>query len=80
MSDGRQGQFPDDMPPSLLLRRWFYKTYRWTPEDVDKMPLEELTWLPIIETAQSETEQWRAKRAAAASESKPSKPRPIQGF
>jgi hypothetical protein len=42
---------PADMPPDVLIYRWFAATYQWTPAQVDELPLEALIWLPPIEMA-----------------------------
>lgn len=42
------------MPPDIFLKRWFAKTYGWTPQQVDDLSLDELSWLPLIEQAHDE--------------------------
>jgi hypothetical protein len=42
------------MPPDILLKRWFAKTYGWTPRQVDDLSLDELSWLPLVEQAHDE--------------------------
>ena len=70
------------MPPAMLMRRWFYKNYHWTPDVVDRMPLEELNWLPIIETAEGEAADYKFRQQQKSMQHQTStKPqRPIQGF
>lgn len=35
----------------MLTKRWFAKNYGWDPEQVNRLDLEDLTWLPLIEDA-----------------------------
>ena len=35
----------------MLTKRWFAKNYGWDPDQVDRLDLEYLTWLPLIEDA-----------------------------
>jgi hypothetical protein len=35
----------------MLTKRWFAKNYGWDPEQVSRLDLEDLTWLPLIEDA-----------------------------
>lgn len=51
-AEGRQDvPLPDAMPSPMLTYRWFAATYRWTPEQVDALPLDALIWLPAVEMA-----------------------------
>ena len=44
-----------------MLYRKFAKAYQWTPEQVRRLRLDELYWLPVIEDAEAEAiEQIRA--------------------
>lgn len=35
----------------MMTKRWFAKVYKWTPQQVEELTVDELTWLPIIEDA-----------------------------
>ena len=61
------------------MRRWFYKTYNWTPDDVDRMPLEELSWLPVIERAEAEALEFKQRQAQKTS-APVKQDRPIRGY
>jgi len=37
-----------------MLYRKFAKAYQWTPEQVRRLRLDELFWLPVIEDAEAE--------------------------
>lgn len=62
-----QGDFPEDMPPQLLLERWFAEQYGWTPAQVGELSLEQLTWFPIIEQAMDKAREKHTKDATRAS-------------
>lgn len=54
------------MPPRLLLYRWYARMYHFSPEVVDRLPLEALTWFPLIEEAEvaaQEIQQRQERRA-----------------
>ena len=38
----------------MMLYRKFAKAYQWTPEQVRRLRLDELFWLPVIEDAEAE--------------------------
>ena len=38
----------------MMLYRKFAKAYQWTPEQVRRLRLDELDWLPVIEDAEDE--------------------------
>lgn len=61
------------------MRRWFYKVYNWTPDEVDRIPIEELIWLPIIEGADAEAHDYKIRQAQKSSAPVKNK-RPLQGF
>jgi len=35
----------------MMTKRWFAKNYGWDPDQVDRLGIEYLTWLPVIEDA-----------------------------
>ena len=37
----------------MMLYRRFAKAYNWTPDQVRKLRLDELFWLPVIEEAEA---------------------------
>lgn len=55
MTQGRQPNLalPEGMPPIMLTWRWYAKVYGWEPWQVDRLPLEVLTWFPLIEEAEA---------------------------
>ena len=67
------------MPSAMLARRWFYKNYNWTPEVVDRMPLEELFWLPVIESAEAEALDYKYKQMEKSEKPKIQN-KPIRGY
>lgn len=50
-------RLPDDMPRDMMIKRWFAKSYGWTPGQVADLTLEELFWYPIIEDAANVAEE-----------------------
>jgi hypothetical protein len=55
------------MPPEMLTYRFFAKNYRFTPDEVRELYLEEAEWLPLVELAAGEAiriEQAREERMA----------------
>ena len=38
----------------MMLYRKFAKEYQWTPEQVRRLRLDELFWLPVIEDAEAD--------------------------
>jgi hypothetical protein len=64
---GKQGRLPDGMPPDILLERWFARTYGWPPQTVRELPLETLTWFPVIEAAEAEAARIKANAEARTS-------------
>lgn len=58
MSRGWQDiPLPDDLRPQVLVWRWFAKMYGFTPDQVDQLPLDALTWFPIVEEAAEEAQK-----------------------
>ncbi len=62
---------PDDLPPDIMVKRFFAKQYQWPPWVTGELSLSELEWLPILESAAddaqeaiSEIERDRAEREA----------------
>jgi hypothetical protein len=62
-------KLPDDLPPDMMVKRFFAKQYQWPPWVVGELSLPELEWFPILENAAddaseaiSELEQARAER------------------
>jgi hypothetical protein len=79
ITEGRQGEIPEGMPPGMFMRRWFYKTYKWTPQEVNQLPLEDLIWLPLIEQAEGKATDYRTKQNQRT-QSSVKKDRPIRGY
>jgi hypothetical protein len=54
---------PEGLPPEMMLYRKFAKAYQWTPDQVRKLRVGELYWLPVIEEAEAAAvEQIQAMR------------------
>ena len=49
--------FPEDMPPEMVVKRFFAKTFQWPPWWVNELTLEELEWFPVMETASDEAQE-----------------------
>ena len=47
------------MPVEMLTYSWFADAYKWPPEVVRNLTLEELNWLPVIEQAKAEVQHLR---------------------
>lgn len=62
-SQGHQGTLPEEMPPEMLTYRFYAHHYHWTPDQVRELELDEVEWLPLVETAALEAE--RQEQAAA---------------
>lgn len=43
--------YPEDMPPRMLVYSWFSEVKGWDPRIVDNLTLEELEWFPMIKEA-----------------------------
>jgi hypothetical protein len=54
------------MPPEMLVKRFFAKTYGWTEAQIEEASLDALTWFPAIEEAESKAVEWRQKQEASA--------------
>jgi hypothetical protein len=50
------------MPPIMLTWRWFARMYHWPPEVVDALPLDVLTWFPVIEDAENAAQEYLQKQ------------------
>jgi hypothetical protein len=70
---GIQGSLPKDMPIRELTYRWFAKTYRWTPKEVDELPLDTLNWFPIIEEAENKVVERMNKESSRQSSGGPTR-------
>lgn len=38
----------------MFLYNWFAVNWKWTPRQVDELTLEEIYWLPTVESARQE--------------------------
>ena len=56
---------PDGMPPDMLAKRFFAKTYGWREEETENASLDALTWFPAIEEAEAKAAEMEQKREAA---------------
>jgi len=56
------------MPERVLIHRWFAATYGWTPDQVGDLDLDDLLWLPVIEEAAHEAQEFLSKQNAKASQ------------
>jgi hypothetical protein len=68
-TNGLQGSMPEKMPQQVLMHRYFAKTYGWTPQQVEELPLADLNWLPIIEEAEQRVIERYNREASRASSS-----------
>lgn len=59
-SGGTQGTRPDDMPERVLDDWWWLVTYKLTPEQVDRLPLADYDFFPMIEQARARAAAIRA--------------------
>jgi hypothetical protein len=48
------------MPADLLMDEWFASTYNFTPQQVREMPVDAVTWFPVIAEARGRAAQAKA--------------------
>lgn len=56
------------MRARVLLYRWYAKVYHFPPDVVDRLPLDVLSWFPLIEEAEQAAQDIQQRQQQRAQE------------